>query len=182
MTAQAPNDGYIYISACDTTNSCGLYEAQIDGAGSFVAGTFQKLASVGSVAPVQLAAARHLMTGTTVLFSNEGTMMVDVWEQPAAGGALSLVKRVPVTSNGHYRAEFSPTEVVLNYLIRWGASAGSYTIPVTANGTTLVIGASKRISRISSGSELDWFPAANRWAINYRSALQKVLTRCWVTP
>ncbi len=178
--AMSPRDGYLFISACDPTNQCGIYEAEIDGNGGFVTGTLALLADVNA-APSDMAAATHPVTGTTVLFSNNGSSAVNVWQQPAAGGPLSLLGTVPVSSSGHYRAEASGTQVVLNYLIRSGAQQGSYAIPVNANGNTLAPLASAKLSSVYAGSEFDWMPAAGKWAFFFRPGPGQ-LTRCWVTP
>ncbi len=178
---QSPTDGYIYISACKGLYSCNLYEAQIDGAGGFVPNSFQVLAGVGRVSPVSMAAARHPLTGATILFSNRGANAVDVWEQPGGGGGLRLIRRVSVPGNTHYRVETDRNSVVLHYLVRSGTSAGSYTIPVAAPGSVLNVGTSKKVTDQSSGAEVFWSPAANKWAVLYRSS-EGALRRCWFTP
>ncbi len=62
-----------------------------------------------------LGAAVHPVTGTTVVFSSDGSTAIDVWEQAAAGGPLKPIASVPVTNSEHYRAGSSDTQVVLNY-------------------------------------------------------------------
>jgi hypothetical protein len=179
---QSPTDGYIFFSACDPQSYCGIYEAQIDGAGGFAANTLQKLAATGSVSSVSMVAARHPVNGSTIVFSNDGTTAVDVWEQAAEGGALRLVKQVQVASGDtHFRAETDTYEVLLHYLIKSGPGAGSYTVPVIAPGNVLDVGPSKKISDHGSGAELVWLPAAAKWAVFYRSDAN-TLRRCWITP
>jgi hypothetical protein len=90
-TVQSPRDGYIFISACQDSN-CGLFEGKIDNAGGLVLTTVSALTQQ---APVNVAAARHPVTGTTVVFSDHGSSLIDVWEQPASGGALKLIRSVP---------------------------------------------------------------------------------------
>jgi hypothetical protein len=186
--AQSPRDGHVYVAACESDTSCGLFEAQIDHAGGFVPGTLQRLASLEQ--PLRwesLRAARHPVTGSTVIFTGEeiaGEGAVNVWEQSSNGGVLTLLGKVPGnpgTSGPHYRAETSATEVVLHYFVEGAFNQGSYTIPVSAIGSRLVIGSRKKISDISDSSELIWAPAAKRWALFYRTALG-TLNRCWVTP
>ena len=177
---QSPDDGQIYLSACGASGSCGLYEAVLDGVGGFVAGSFQKLAEMGTTAPVSLAAARHPRTGSTVLFSNKGSGAVDVWEHSSDGGALRLVRRVPASGSVHFRAEVDAREVVLHYLVKSGANAGSYTIPVVAAGRILQAGGAKKVNDNAAGAEIAWLPAAEKWAVFFRTA--NVLQRCWITP
>lgn len=178
--AQSPRDGYVFLGLCDANDACGIYEAQIDNAGGFTEGSFQLLAEVND-APAQLAAARHPVTGATVLFSDGGSRTIDVWQQPAGGGPLSLVAHVSANKHEHFRAETSATQVVLHYLSAALLADGSFTIPVSANGTSLVAGASKKISSYGHGAEFLWLPAANKWALLYRGS-GNVPTRCWVTP
>ncbi len=183
-STQSPRDGFVYLSACRTANSCGMYEALIDDAGGFVAGTFQKLASTDA-AHDHMVAARHPVTGSTVIYSKEGERReaaVAVWEQPAEGGALTLLGRVTEARGGHYRAEASTTEIVLHYQVFENADQGSYTIPVTANGADLVVGQNKKVSDVGPGSELAWLPAANQWALFVRSGPSRTLKRCWIAP
>jgi hypothetical protein len=168
------------MTACDADNNCGVYEAQIDGAGGFVSGTLQKLASVGNARPA-IAAARHPVTGTTVVFTEESATAIDVWEQPPAGGALTLVASVPSPNGSHYRTLSDNTKVVLHYFGSSVLKQGSYTLPVTAQGTALVAGSANFISKHDHGSELAWLPAVNQWALFYRVS-GNALTRCWVTP
>jgi hypothetical protein len=178
----SPRDGYVFMGACDTTGSCGIYEGLIDNNGGFVAGTFQKRASVAT-APADLGAARHPLTGSTVLFASHGSNAIDVWQQPASGGALSLVASVPVNTSAHYRPRTSNTEVVLHYYGASTLATGSYTIPVSAKNGALVAGSSTKISSYGSGSDLAWLPAAGEWALFYRpSPTTNALTRCWVNP
>ena len=131
-------------------------------------------------APLNVAAVRHPVTGTTVVFSNHGSNLIDVWEQPASGGALNLIRSVPaVTGNYHYSIRSSsPSEVVLHYHGPQRGIGGSYTIPVTASGSTLIVGDSKKISVFSNATKLIWLPAANAWAFYSFSPFN----RCWVTP
>ena len=86
-TVQSPRDGYIFISACQDSN-CGLFEGKINNAGGLVLTTVSALTQQ---APVHVAAVRHPVTGTTVVFSNHGSSLIDVWEEPASGGALNLI-------------------------------------------------------------------------------------------
>ncbi len=90
---------------------------------------------------------------------------------------LRLIKTVSSAgNNSHYRAEKDSNKVVLHYLIR---SKSSYTLPVTASGSTLIVGVPKKISDASGGAELAWLPAVNQWALFYGA---NGLTRCFVTP
>ena len=184
-STNSPRDGYVFVSACDGTNSCGLYEVKIDNAGGFVSGSLQKFASLsGSTFKDSLVSVRHPVTGSTIVFSNKGASgtAIDVWEQPEEGGALSLIASVPVTSSGHFRAVSSTTAIVLHHLIRTGTSGGSYTIPVTATESGLTVGANKKISAVSGGSEFAWLPAARRWALFFNRPTNNIFTRCWVIP
>ena len=181
---QGIKDGSLLISACATSTSCGLFQAKIDNAGGF--SSFKQIAATGSDASVSLAVAQHPVTGTTVIFADGAGSTINVWQQTTTNGPLSLIGAVVVPVGAeHFRAGSSNTQVVLNYFIRSGGSIGSYTIPVSAVGSTLTVGASKKVSLIADGSELDWFPAAAQWVIFYRkSTLQgvKQYTRCFVTP
>lgn len=179
FATQSTRDGYIFISACDASNACGIYEALIDNAGGFAADSFQKLVDLPA-APLHLAADRHPVTGTTILFSNNGTDNVTVWQQPATGGALTQIANVSAPKNQHYRVVSDPAKLVLNYFGATILTDGSYTIPVTAKGTKLVVGASKKIGKKGHGSELAYLPAVNKWAHYYRAS--GVLQRCWVAP
>jgi hypothetical protein len=178
---QSSRDGYILIGACDTSDACGLYEAAIDHAGDFIAGSFQELASTGKNVLVALVAARHPGNGSTVIFGNRSNLAVEAWEQPAVGGKATLVGSVPLTTDGHYRAVTTKDMVVLTYLIRDGVEAGTYTLPVTATGDKLQMGNIMKVSSFAGGAELAWLPAADKWAIFYRNENDR-LTRCWVTP
>jgi hypothetical protein len=175
-TVQSPRDGYIFVSACQGSN-CGLFEGKIDNAGGLALTTVSALTEQ---APLNVAAVRHPVTGTTVVFSSHGSSLIDVWEQPASGGALNLIRSVPaVTGNLHYTARSSsPSEVVLHYHGPQRGTGGSYTIPVTASGGTLIVGYSKKISEFSNGTKLIWLPAANAWAFYSFSPFN----RCWVFP
>ena len=174
-TVQSPRDGYIFISACQDSN-CGLFEGKINNAGGLVLTTVSALTQQ---APVWVAAARHPVTGTTVLFSDHGSNLIDVWEQPARGGALKKICSVPaVTGSYHYTTKSDTTQVVLHYYGPQKGIGGSYTIAVTASGRTLIAGNSKKISVFSNGTELIWLPAATAWAFYSYSPFE----RCWVTP
>jgi hypothetical protein len=174
---QSPRDGYFFISAC-RASFCGLYEGQIDNAGGLVSNTVTMLAQTQQAA-TNIAAARHPVTGTTVLFSEDGSTLIDVWEQPASGGALKLIANVPTpTPSHHYDTRTDTTQVVLHYYGPQKGVGGSYTIPVTASGSTLVAGASKLISVFNNGSDLIFLPAANQWAFYSYSPFEC----CWVTP
>ncbi|MBS0558829.1 MAG: hypothetical protein JSR21_02135 [Proteobacteria bacterium] len=176
----APWDGYVYVSACKIgTNVCGIYQARIDGAGGL--SSFDQIASTGLLRATDLDSSMHPVAGTPVLFTNETPGTFTIWQQPGSGAQLTSVAKVTIPKNtSHLRSAASATQVVLDYFVRYGVGSGSYTIPVSANGTTLVVGANKKVSARSSGSELDWFPAAAKWGITYRT--QTKLTRCWVTP
>jgi hypothetical protein len=177
----SPRDGYAVFGACTGDNQCGIYEGEIDGAGGFVPGTFQRIATTEE-GPADVTAARHPVTGTTVIFtSNDGQKTVDVWEQPAAGGQLTLLAQVPSVRGKHFRAyPDDPSKVVLHYYGGSVLKRASYTIAVKAQGTTLVAGPANNISPQDAGSELAYLPAANKWALYYRASGQ--LQRCWVTP
>lgn len=183
---QSPRDGWLFLSACDVAGSCGLYQAEIDGDGGFVPGTVQLLAPIrGTAASTWLAAQRHPVTGTIVLFSRgTGTNnAVDVWEQPAFGGALRLLGRVPVIDSDHYRVRESPTEIVLHFLVRSGKDAGSYVIPVSASDNTLQVGPAEFVGTAAGGPKFEWLPAAGKFALYYRiSRYPSQVFRCWVTP
>jgi hypothetical protein len=183
-STQSPRDGYILFSA-QSGSSAGLFEALIDHAGGFVHGSLIKLASLEQpIVGETLRAAPHPVTGSTVIFAGVQTasgQAIDVWEQPAGGGGLTLIGRVPGPYGDHYRAEASTTEVVLHYFVRGIIGDDSYTIPVTANTDKLVVGSSKKISGHGDNSEFVWLPAANRWALYYLAS-GTTLTRCWVTP
>jgi hypothetical protein len=183
-TAQSPRDGYIFISACNSIGSCGLYEAFVDPSLGILPQSFSKLASVSGPAAVDgLVAERHPVTGSTVLFSNEdeGGTIIDVWEQPGGGGALTLIGKFSVSASRRYRTAASDTQVVLHYIIRLGKRAGSYTLPVSATRTSLVPGSIQKVSDTGTGSELEWLPAADNWGLFYRRS-PTTLTRCWITP
>jgi hypothetical protein len=128
-----------------------------------------------------MVAARHPLTGTTVVFSNNDSSAIDVWEQAEPGAPLKLLKRVPASEATHFRTLTDGNEVVLNYLVRSGANAGSYTIPIGAAANGLVVGAGKKVSKHGSGTELVWLPAADKWAVFFRS-FTGGLQRCWITP
>ncbi len=179
--ALSPRDGYLFMSACDANNVCGLYEAKIDGAGGFVAGSLQQVAATAD-APVNMAAVTAPTSGATVLFTDDGARAVDIWRQPATGGALTLISTIPVYSSAHYRVAANSNEVVLNYLIRSGLHKGSYTIAVpTVGGSLTPPSTSTKISTVYAGTEFDWLPAAGQWALFFRPS-QGQLTRCWVNP
>ncbi len=145
-----------------------------------MANTFKQLAQVGE-GPLYMSAARDPITGKTILFSNEGTSKIDVWEQATTEGALTLIGTAPVTSSWHYVAEPDNAKVVLNFLGVEPVDLASYTITVTASGNSFVLGpVRKQINTHGIGSEVDWLPAANRWAIFYKSS--GVFYRCWINP
>jgi hypothetical protein len=174
-TVQSPRDGHLFISACGAS-SCGLYEAVIDNAGGFASGVSQ-LAQT-SQAPANIAAGRHPVTGTIVVFSQHGTTAIDVWEQSATGGPLTLIGTVPTsTDSHHYTTGSDASQLVLHYYGPQRGKGGSFTIAVTASGKTLVAGSSKLISPYNNGSELLWLPAADQWAFYDHG-----MNRCWVTP
>jgi hypothetical protein len=180
---QSPRDTYFLMSACrvlpNQPNSlCGLYEGQIDNAGGLVSNTVTMVAQTQQAA-ASIAAAQHPVTGTTVVFSEDGSSFIDVWEQPASGGALTLIANVPTpTPSHHYRASSDTTQVVLHYYGPTTRVGGSYIIPVTASGGKLVAGAGKLINVFNNGSELVFLPAANQWAFYSSSPFQ----RCFVIP
>lgn len=178
--APSPRDGYGFLTACDANANCGIYEAQIDGAGGFASGTFQLLAPTAT-ARKAMASVRHPLTGTTVLFTEASSSAIDVWEQPAAGGPLTLIAEVPSVNGSHYTALRGVDKVVLHYYGGGILKNGSYTLPVTASGTTLVAGTSKLVSSQDAGSELVWLPAVDKWALYYRSS-NNTMMRCWITP
>ena len=105
---------------------------------------------------------------------------------PGSGSPLTLIARVPVPSQREYRAATSDTEIILNI---WPAQPpgtstrpqGAYTIAVTANGSSLVVGNAKSIVTKGLAPELAWLPAANSWAEYFRSGINK-LTACFVSP
>ena len=195
-STQAVKDGSLYISACSSTVPCGLFQAKIDGAGGF--SSFLRIASIDKNEGTRLAAAQHPVTGTTVIFTNGHGNTIDVWQQLGDGAALQLLGEVSVPSDAdHYRAAAGSTLVVLNYLVRSGDSQGNYTIPISANGSTLVVGSSTLISSVASGAEFDWFPAADQWGLFYQKvklksgggdtspqvpANKQEYVRCWITP
>ncbi len=183
-SAQSPRDGYIFMSAGNSIANPGIYEAKINGKGGFVSGTLVNRVSASIVPLEALRAIRHPVTGSTVIFGavlNQNK--ISIWEQPSSGGMLTLISTVTVagTKTNHYRVENDASKVVLHYLIRDGSAKGSYTLPVRARGTNLVVGEAKKISEAAGGSELVWLPAANRWALFYRTATNG-LTRCFVRP
>ena len=181
--AQSPRDGYIFISACDQAKVCGLYEARIDNAGAFMAGSFRKLARTAKPSTYNIVATRHPVTGTTVLFAEEGGTTVDVWEQSADGSAFKLIASVAAAHKKHFQAESDRTKVVLNY---WGGvnQAGNYTMPVTAKKGKLQVGAIARIGDHGYGTELQWLPALDKWAVFLNPAVvpDRTFMRCWVAP
>ena len=179
---ESPRDGYVFVGACDSRGACGIYEGLVDTEGEFLAGTLQLRANVAT-APQNLGAARHPVTGATVLFAGDGANAIDVWQQPAAGGQLSLVASVPVNTSTHYRPRTSNTEVVLHYFGANGITAGSYALPVVARKGKLVAESSKKIGAYGRGSELAWLPAADQWALFFRpSPTANALARCVVNP
>ena len=194
--SESPRDGTIYFEACrgqspGVFGRCGLYEATIDNSGGFIDGTLHLLATVGApvkqvLKSVPLAAARHPVTGVTVLFlggSHAYGQTVDVYEQKRPGAEMTLVASVPVSSSDHYRIIDSGTELVLHYLIRNGSEMGSYTIPVRALGQRLQVGASKKIAPEANGAEVEYLPAAGKFAIFFRTSLQpSLIQRCWFVP
>ncbi len=181
-TAQSPREGYVFMSACDLAGACGLYEGLITSGGIFFPGSVQKLAPLlRAVKLYGLAAARHPLTGSTVVFSLvESATTAKVWGQSPTGGVLKLIGSVQIDAGTHFRVELNDSEVVLNYLVFSGPDTGNYTVPVTAVGGNLAVGTNRQISTVAQGAELDWLPAANRWALYYRSSDK--LKRCWVTP
>jgi hypothetical protein len=179
-STQANVDGWLYISACKTTGACGLYQGKINGAGGLT--NFQQIAPTGTIGVARLAASQHPLTGAEVLFTNGAGNSVNVWMQAINGGPLTLIATVPAAPGAdHFRANNSATQVVLNYFVRSGTYVGSYTVPVGASGTALLVGSSKMISVHASGTEFQWFPAADQWAIYYRTTTTPYV-RCWVTP
>jgi hypothetical protein len=93
-----------------------------------------------------------------------------------------LLTKVPVNSTAdHFRAQASNTQAVLTYLVRQGSGMGTYAIPVSANGSSLVVGSADFIATQSSGAEFDWFPAAGQWALTYRTHTGGY-ARCWQVP
>ncbi len=184
--AQSPRDGYIIFSANSRSSGSGIYEAQVNGAGGITSGTLVKLASAPAVPQESMRAIRHPATNTTVLYTNAGNGKISIWEQPATGGTLRLIKTVTGKNSGHYRTEeggntAATSKVVLHYYVRNGSTSdkGSYTLAVTASGQTLVVGVPKKISAVAEGSELAWLPFANKWALYYGNS---GITRCFVTP
>ena len=94
-----------------------------------------------------------------------------------------LVTSVLVDHSDHYRIRTSPTELVLNYIIRHGNQTGSYTIPVTASGGQLQVGGSQNLGAAADGSEVEYLPAAGRFAFFYRtSRTPSIIERCFFTP
>ena len=187
-STQSVNDGYVFFSGCDGSGFCGIYEGLIDNAGGFVPGTVHAVAQTSGSAAQQtdLVASRHPVTGTTILFSGDG-QWVYVWEQHNAGDPLTLMGWTAIVEGDpsqhlglHFRAEASNTQVVLNYLIDSGASAGSYTVPVSENAGALVVGPSKLVGADWQLSEVDWLPAANKWAFFHFNHGRFI--RCWIRP
>jgi hypothetical protein len=183
VAAQSTRDGYFFFGACDASGACALCEAAWDGEGGFYPGSFQRLASLAGAAPTGLVAATHPVTGTTVVFSNDSSGgLINVWEQPAQGCALKRIGRVSAPAGTvHFRAQADQSRVVLHFLVRKGTLKGSYTVAVSARGSTLVAGPAKQISTAASGSELVWLPAINQWAI-FKRVSGNALKRCWVNP
>ena len=183
-STQGDVDGSLYVSACTSANSCGLYQTKIDNMGGL--GSLIQIASMSKYGAISLAVIRHPITGTLLIFTNSDGPKINVWEQTTSGATLNKIATVQAPPGfTHFRAVSSATEVVLNYFVRAGLYAGSYTIPVTASGSTLIVGDSKMIGKVSSGSEFDWFPAANQWAYYYRKikgSQPPQYFRCWVTP
>ena len=177
-------DGYLFISACDASNRCGIYEAAIDNAGGFLAGSLNKLSDTKMKSP-HMVAGQHPITGDTVLFSDtisNGSATINVWQQPASGGALALIGRIPALAGlRHFSAAADEDKLVLVYEVNEGSAAGTYTLSVTANGNILVPGAPKLASKISVGQEVIWLPLQNKWAIYTRYDSDGLL-RCWIDP
>ena len=180
--AFSPRDHYLLFSACDASNACGIYETKIDNSGVFVPNSLTKLANSPAATNVEnMAAIRHPVTGSTILYANRGT--VDVWEQPAAGGPITLLKQVQAPSNTHFRVESDNDKVVLHYLVRTGSGAGTYTLPITAVNGKHVVGTVRKVSAQAAGTELIWLPAVNKWAVYYRDKTASgAMTRCWIEP
>lgn len=176
---------YVFISACDASQNCGIYEAAIDDNGGFMAGTFKKLISTQG-ASQHLASGRHPVTGDTVLFSQgtkNGSDAINVWRQPATGGGLTLLSQVPVVANTrHYGTLNDATRLVMIYEVtQTSQTVDTYTIAVSASGSSLVVGSPKKISAGSTiNQELVWFPAINQWAAYYKNS--SGFTRCWINP
>jgi hypothetical protein len=175
---QSPDDGTVFMIACKTSapKDCGIYSATIDGRGGLVGSTAIKVATAPAPEVMEtMRAIRHPATGSIVLFAGAG-----VWEQRAKGAQLTSIGKVNGPAGGHYRSEADATSVVLHYLVRSGASAGSYTVRVAEGGEGLAAESTKKIGTATAGAELIWLPNANRWALFSRSA--GTFSRCWVAP
>ncbi|MBS0561584.1 MAG: hypothetical protein JSR21_16165 [Proteobacteria bacterium] len=188
--ADSPWDGTIYYSACKvSTGACGIFTASIDGSGGLIEQTL--VARTGLLPAPQIAAYRHPLTGVVVVFTNSNPTRITVWVHPGPNTQMALLTNVDVPAGAvHFRTAASATQVVLNFLIKPGQGGavagksvpGSYTIAVSAaeNGA-LSASPARRISMHGGGAELDWYPAAGRWRIVYRTDGNRY-AGCWVTP
>ncbi|MBS0560796.1 MAG: hypothetical protein JSR21_12145 [Proteobacteria bacterium] len=184
---QAPWDSYLYVAACtQRTRICGIYQAQIDGQGGFASvqsiATADYTLSSGS-GLLQMAAEVHPVNGVPVLFTGETPRLISVWTQSAPGAPLTLLTRVAAPPGAvHYRAYVSDTQVVLNFFVRNGPALGQYTLPVSANGSSLTVGKVTQIYANSlQGSEIQWYRGAQSWAVSFRGQ-DGIYRRCWFTP
>ena len=184
FAAVAAWDGYIYYSACKTTGGgCGLFIAALDGQGGLSGQTL--LVSTGNQTLPQIAAYRHPVTGTPVVFTPASPTTITVWTHAAPTAPLVQLATVPAAlGQSHYRVAASTTQVVLNFFVQNPGpnfTLGSYTIAVSAVNGVLSAAPANLISPYSSGSELTWYQAAGKWRIVYRRKSDNYVG-CWVTP
>ena len=172
--------GGFFLSARNKGSSkCGLYSGQIDGSGGLVAGSFLKLASISSSRGNEnLIAQVHPATGTILLFRSNGAK-IELWHQSSPGAPLTFLSSVSHRSSkfGHFRADASTDQLVLNYTQASGAAKGTYTLVVNANLSPSRV---KRLTTQSHGVELLYLPRAGQWATFTRSGSN--FRRCWVVP
>ena len=193
---QGVKDGTIDTELCTNgkaaNQTCGIYEATIDDVGGFAANSVHLLTTLPprigpAVGRIPLAVGRHPGTGTTVFLiagAHEVGETADIYEQVTDGGPLTLVKSVPAEHSDHYRLlDDGKSTMILHYLERHGNLAGSYIIPITASGGHLEAGNATRITASSNGAEVEYLPAAGKFAIFYRtSSRPSLITRCFFTP
>ncbi|MBS0343804.1 MAG: hypothetical protein JSS56_25140 [Proteobacteria bacterium] len=184
LTAAVPTtwNGYAYFTACGATD-CGLYLGLIDGNGGVSNVTLLQPHIRAQAGYSQLAAYTHPITQRPIVFTSGPTAgTISVWGHNTPAAPLVPVATVLAPYGGsHFRADASTTQVVLNYLVKGGANAGSYTIAVNADAAgNLSVTPQNQISTQWDGSEFDWYPAAGKWGLVYRSA--KGFMGCWVTP
>ena len=66
---------------------------------------------------------------------------------------------------------------------RVSALAGSYIIPVAATAGHLQVGTATKIEASSNGAEVEYLPAARKFAIFFRTSTRpNLITRCFFSP